>query len=326
MNQYSITVAIPVFNGGKYITEALDSIINQSLLPDEIIIADDNSTDNTLDIVAEWHTRNEFIKLRIINNPTNIGYGKNLDVCLDSCKTKFIQFLHQDDILTNQCLEHNLNAFKDNPGLALVGGREKHVNERKESLSDNKKSFSDIEFRRGQVCEFIVKMSHYIPVSSVMLDVDKAKNVGHFVVENLSYDELFWVKTVQKYPIKILGKINILRRMHGENLEYEWFFKKEKEFVKTCLFLIKRLPDFEISKEKKKIIRAHEKKRTAKLFIAIASLIVKKYKNHFISFKYLTNSILVDIRSLTFKSFWKTIIINTLIFTGLYNHLKRNNT
>lgn len=66
-----VSVIIPVYNAAKYISGTLDTILSQSLKDIEIIIVNDNSTDNTLDVITQ--IASEDSRVRIINNPLNVG-------------------------------------------------------------------------------------------------------------------------------------------------------------------------------------------------------------------------------------------------------------
>ena len=65
-----ISVAMTTFNGEKYIEKQIESILNQSLSVDEIIICDDGSTDNTIELMKKYN-------VQIIQNKTNLGYKLN---------------------------------------------------------------------------------------------------------------------------------------------------------------------------------------------------------------------------------------------------------
>lgn len=90
-----ISLAMPTFNGGKFLREQLDSIYEQTLVPDEIVVVDDCSTDNTREILEEYKlTRG----LKYYVNERNFGYNKNFEKAIMLCSGDFILLCDQDDV------------------------------------------------------------------------------------------------------------------------------------------------------------------------------------------------------------------------------------
>lgn len=101
MVNIKISVIIPVYNGEKFIQECLDSITNQSLNEIEIICINDGSTDNTLDILNEYSSRDNRIK--IITTENN-GQGHARNLAINEAKGEYILFVDADDYIDlNSC-------------------------------------------------------------------------------------------------------------------------------------------------------------------------------------------------------------------------------
>ena len=69
-----ISLVMPTYNGETYLREQLDSIYGQTLVPDEVIVVDDCSTDGTVEILKEYSIK---YGLKFYINDTNLGYNKN---------------------------------------------------------------------------------------------------------------------------------------------------------------------------------------------------------------------------------------------------------
>jgi glycosyltransferase involved in cell wall biosynthesis len=93
----SLSVAMCTYNGSKYLKEQLDSIAAQTRLPDELVICDDYSQDNTIDVINDFASIAPF-RIQIIKNETNIGYIKNFEKAINLCKSDIIALSDQDDI------------------------------------------------------------------------------------------------------------------------------------------------------------------------------------------------------------------------------------
>src|SRR5260221_9109636 len=95
-NANFVSVIIPVYNGSRFIIDALNSVKGQTHRQLECIVVDDGSTDNTADIVKEWIiSDNRFIYL--FQNNKGLSGARNKG--LDHAKGNYIQFLDADDIL-----------------------------------------------------------------------------------------------------------------------------------------------------------------------------------------------------------------------------------
>lgn len=102
MKNVKISVIIPVYNVEKYLKQCLDSVINQTLTDIEIICINDNSNDNSLNILEKYAKKDNRIK--IISKP-NSGYGNTMNVGLDNAKGEYIGIIESDDFA-------NLDMFK----------------------------------------------------------------------------------------------------------------------------------------------------------------------------------------------------------------------
>ncbi len=114
-----ISIAMATYNGERFIREQLDSIARQSLLPMELVITDDNSTDRTMDIVDEF-SRSAPFPVRAVRNPTRLGYAENFLKAASLCAGDIIAFCDQDDIWFENKLGLCSACFSDNTiGLVL---------------------------------------------------------------------------------------------------------------------------------------------------------------------------------------------------------------
>lgn len=113
-----ISIIIPVYNVEKYLREALDSVVNQTYTNLEIIIVNDGSTDNSLNICNEYKDRDD--RIRVISVP-NGGLGAARNHGLNHATGEYISFLDSDDYCPNNAIELMYNALIDN-GVDLTVG------------------------------------------------------------------------------------------------------------------------------------------------------------------------------------------------------------
>lgn len=121
-----VSVIITNYNNEKYIEDCLDSILNQSYKNIEIILVDDNSIDNSLEVINTWIDNNKSSFLRkdyitIINLPRNFGFSGAVTVGLFGCKGEFIAFHDGDDISNENRIEKQVQFLRNNTNINTVG-------------------------------------------------------------------------------------------------------------------------------------------------------------------------------------------------------------
>ncbi len=115
-NSPLISIALCTFNGAKFLKEQLDSLIFQSYLNLEIVIVDDCSTDNTVNILRSYELR--FNNISVYINESNIGINKSFSKAIGLCHGEFIAISDQDDIWFPNKLETALE-FIDNDTMMI---------------------------------------------------------------------------------------------------------------------------------------------------------------------------------------------------------------
>jgi glycosyltransferase involved in cell wall biosynthesis len=111
-----VSICIPTFNAARWMRECLTSALAQSYQRIEILIVDDASTDNTVELVESL--RDE--RTRVIVNELNLGMVNNWNKCIELARGKFIKFLFQDDVLYPDCVEQMMRLFLAHENLGLV--------------------------------------------------------------------------------------------------------------------------------------------------------------------------------------------------------------
>jgi glycosyltransferase involved in cell wall biosynthesis len=98
-----VTIGLPVFNGQRYLREAMDSLLGQSFRDFELIISDNASTDSTAEIIREYQAMDP--RVRYIRQAENIGATKNFLFVLDQAKSELFMWASHDDIWATNWLE-----------------------------------------------------------------------------------------------------------------------------------------------------------------------------------------------------------------------------
>lgn len=105
-----VSVIIPVYNAENYLANCLNSVINQSYKNIEIICVDDNSQDNSSNILAEYSLKDKRIK--IIKNNNNSGAAISRNTGLDNASGEYIYFIDADDYIDERYIECMVNKIE----------------------------------------------------------------------------------------------------------------------------------------------------------------------------------------------------------------------
>jgi len=117
-----ISIALATYNGERYIKALLDSINAQTVLPDEIVVSDDNSSDNTVAIIKAFAQQVGF-KVVVIENAHNIGVFENFINAFVHCSHEFIAYCDQDDVWKENKLEACIRSFDERTSLVIHRSR-----------------------------------------------------------------------------------------------------------------------------------------------------------------------------------------------------------
>lgn len=115
-----ISVVIATYNGEKYIKKELDSIQNQTLTVDEVIIGDDGSIDNTVSIVDNYIKTNKLDTWKLIVNEKNLGLAKNFFHLLSLASGDYIFIADQDDEWLNDKVEKMIEIMSNNQDIMCL--------------------------------------------------------------------------------------------------------------------------------------------------------------------------------------------------------------
>ena len=91
------SVALCTYNGAQYLPDQLESIVAQTRLPDELVVGDDHSTDDTVNILEDFAAGAPF-PVRLHVNETNLGVVKNFEATILRCQGNLTALCDQDDV------------------------------------------------------------------------------------------------------------------------------------------------------------------------------------------------------------------------------------
>ncbi len=111
-----VSVCIPAYNNEDYIVETIECILNQSYKNIELIVVDDNSKDNTYQVVENVNDK----RIKLYKNERNLGMAGNWNRCLELCSGKYIKLICADDLIHKRLIEKEVLIMEKYPNVNLV--------------------------------------------------------------------------------------------------------------------------------------------------------------------------------------------------------------
>ena len=187
----NITVVLTTFNSSPYVFQTIQSIINQSIKVNKIIIIDDNSEDfqSLKEIVNNFIIENH-IDIKLISNKNYMGPGHNRNHAWSLCNTEFIAFCDDDDIWHKDKLKYQLRILKKNKTTMLVASKKKIF-----SKNSNMIMYDILSLKIIKLSFIKLLFKNSIATSSVILRSDiKDRFLNEFYAE----DYYLWLSILKK--------------------------------------------------------------------------------------------------------------------------------
>jgi glycosyltransferase involved in cell wall biosynthesis len=204
-----ISINICTFNRANLISKAIESALAQNYRNIEIIIVDDNSKDNTEEVVSPFISSNS--NIFFFKNSGNLGITKNRNFALEKSKGKYIAVLDSDDYWLNENkLSEQVEFLERNPDHALVGTYTKVVDANENEINHFKPEITDENIRSN------ILLQNHFTHSSVLFRKDALKNYNekYFIWEDLAA----WLEIGRNYKFANLPKIYTAYKKHGTNI------------------------------------------------------------------------------------------------------------
>ena len=115
-----ISIILTSYNYARYISESIESILNQDFFNWELVIVDDGSTDNSVQVIQEYVKTDSRIKLYQHENNVNKGLAESIKLGLSKCSNEWVVFLESDDTLTKDSISKRYDIVNSNPDVDFV--------------------------------------------------------------------------------------------------------------------------------------------------------------------------------------------------------------
>jgi len=213
INSKLVSVIMPVYNGEKFLAEAIDSLLNQTYQNWELVVIDDGSTDNTANITKSY--ADDRIKYRFQENQ---GQASALNHGLNLSQGDFVTTLDADDWYPPNSLGDRANFLAQNPDFGAVYGDGNYCNEQGENLLKFSKHMPN--GINGDVYDMLIVSPFYGTGATVLI---RKSILSQY---KISYDESivwcqdwdFYIRLAAKSLFGYVDSITINYRLHGEGM------------------------------------------------------------------------------------------------------------
>jgi len=221
-----ISVVLSTFNESKYINETLKSILEQTYDNFEIVIIDDGSTDNTIEIIQKYNNTG---KIRLYSQIHSGNVGKNLNEAIKLSKGEVVAIMGADDLWESNKLKSQmtyLNKYKCVCSNAVV------INENGEKISDQ---FYYSLSKTTELNLLMLLSNNEVISSSVLAFKSQIIECGGFDEEygNKAEDYFLWLNVVKRYTILYVHDFLVRYRKHDKNLSSKSIKDKEDLFLRA---------------------------------------------------------------------------------------------
>ncbi|MFA4818131.1 MAG: glycosyltransferase [Parcubacteria group bacterium] len=202
-----ITVAMPVYNGEKYLAKAIDSVLAQTYPDFELVIVDDGSTDGSAKILEKYAAQDK--RIRVLYNEKNMGIVFTRNRSFDESNSEYIAILDHDDIALPNRLKEQMDFLDSHQEFGMVGSWV-------EQIDENDKP-NGIVWKYGVGADKIASLmlfSNFFAQSAVTIRKKALPVIPYRQDYIYAEDYDLWTRIAEKWKVWNLPKILIKYRVH----------------------------------------------------------------------------------------------------------------
>lgn len=267
-----ISVIIPLFNRAHYIVETLKSIEDQQLMPYEVIIVDDFSTDNSAEVVKKYADRTQ-LNIKIVSNEHKKGSSGALNTGIDKSAGDFIAFQDSDDLWTPIHLKQLAEALARYPQVSMafsaieIFGVAQDAEQKRRDFQASVKRCRDISFEKVEANVWLSNQRLFYAILNVgfpfrcqasMIRKDFILKHNLFFDEDLTYTQESQYATFAAYNTAFIYVDNVgskIRRHQENDGDKNYGEKIEQSYEIRVLKLRRYFSDKKLNSSEKKSLK-----------------------------------------------------------------------
>lgn len=228
-----VSIIIITYNSSKYVLETLESAKAQTYKNVELIISDDGSQDNTVEICQKFIIENEerFFKTKLITVQKNTGIPGNLNRGIKICCGTFVKVIAGDDILASDCIQQNIDFIGDAPDRYIIISEMQAFLDgtRPKKILEIKKPFGNVfsgQFSSKEQNRFLIHTSFFGNAPTLFYKKELFEKVTFDETIPLLEDYPFAINATQRgFKYHYLPRVTVMYRVREDST----YFKNNKE-------------------------------------------------------------------------------------------------
>ncbi|MGA2887717.1 MAG: glycosyltransferase [Terracidiphilus sp.] len=209
----AISIVMPAYNASPFIAQAIESVLTQSWRDFELIVINDGSTDNTLDLAEKYAAQDARVK---VFSHTNKGTAPTLNRGIELASGEWVFLMHADDLMRPTRLERQLAFIQGHPELAVVSCLVRHIDSKNRVIGkDNSKLFTHESIEKLVAANELIGFNH--PATALRRSAVLA--VGGYRQAFWPAEDIdLWNRLVEKgYKMLVQPEYLLDYRMHGNS-------------------------------------------------------------------------------------------------------------
>lgn len=177
-----VSVAVITYNSFKYVLDTLESIKAQTYKNIELIISDDSSTDNTMQLCKDWCDQNKdrFVRIQVIEPEKNTGVAANCNRAEAACEGDWVKLIAGDDLLLPDCIETYINYVNIHTDVVYVFAKVRIFggDEERKKFWDTFFIYDFFNWTIEEQYDFLTLKRNCIPAGSMLYNREKSNAMG----------------------------------------------------------------------------------------------------------------------------------------------------
>lgn len=230
-----VSINIPAFNAQETIKKTIESLLKQSYTNIEIHVIDNDSTDETREIVKSYQDP----KLKLIKNDVNIGAEANFEKCMQLGSGKYTAIYHADDVYDQHIVTKSVALLERNERIGIVTTRAQFIDSNSKKMGESKtfyalkqKNDSALILNFQQLFKLILKYHNFLICPSAMVRSSIYKNAVKTWSGDLfksSADLDVWLKIASLAELAIINKTLMSYRLSKHHFSHLYNLKRTEE-------------------------------------------------------------------------------------------------
>ncbi len=248
--QSLVSIIVLTYNSGRYVFDTLESAKLQTYDNLELIVSDDCSEDQTVEIVRNWIDQNKerFESTVILESEKNTGISCNCNRALEVSRGEYIKYIAGDDLLKHDCIENNVTYIKS-ANIGIVFSRIELIDQHAKKPGEFAGMESDMNMHSAKFCSLPAKdqFKYLIFGSYVCSPTDFFRR--EFLKEMNGFDQDYFIEDYplllkisgRGYKLNFMPSVTVSYRLHSEsmtNIGNKGFFNKK--YIQTYPGIIRK--------------------------------------------------------------------------------------